>query len=383
MNRLLFLLGTLLCLALPSCEKFDVPTLTPPEPSSSFDLQISPCDDGESIDISQIPQAIIDFLDENYPNSNISDADIHQFVNNVLAYAIELDDDLEILFDQNGLVISASNSDWDDDDDDIAIADLPASIIEYISTNYPNATIDEAEFDDFYGTTYIEVELDQFDDLELYFTIDGQFLCLDDSDDDDDDNGNDDDDDDGNDDDDDDGNDDDDDDGNDDDDDDGNDDDDDDGNDDDDDDGNDDDDDDGNDDDDDGNGNNGVPGLIVAYVSVNYQDYKIEEIELEDICGGVTVYEVELEGPDPDLELYFDLNYNFLFEAYDVTVADLPAAVVSTLDTDFAGYEIDTDELEQHVYPDGSIQYRVELTLADDDVELILDADGNVLCSDN
>lgn len=346
MNRFLFLLGTLLCLALPSCDDLVIPSLTPPGPNSPVTVEISPCDDGESISVSELPQSVIDFLDENYPNSDISDADIYQFVNNVLTYAVELDDDLEILFDENGLVIGASN---DDDDEDIPLDELPASIIDYISANYPGATIEEAEFDDYYGTTYIEVELAGFDDLELYFTTDGEFLCLDDSNDDDDggndDNG---------------------------------------GSDDDDDDGDDDgDDDDGDDDDDEYDGN--VPGPIADYVSANYAGYYIESIDNEDICDDVPAIEVELEGPDPDPELYFDTNYNFLFVSYDISAADLPDAVVASLDTNYPGYSLEEDDLERHEYPDGAVEYRVELELPgdDDEIEVVLAADGNIVCTDD
>jgi hypothetical protein len=347
MNRLFLLLGTLLCLALPSCEQFDVPTLTPPGPSSPVDLEISPCDDGESIDVSQVPQAIIDFLDENYPNSDISDVDLYQFVNNVLAYAIELDDDLEILFDENGLVISASN---DDDDDDIAIADLPAAVIEYIAANYPDASIDEAEFDDYYGTTYIEVELDQFDDLELYFTTDGVFLCLDDSNDDDDDDNGDDGDDDGD---------------------------------------NDDDDDDDDGDDDNGDDDDGyqgtVPGPIADFVNANYPDYYIEDIDDEDICDDVPAIEVELEGPDPDPELYFDTDYNFLFVSYDINASALPDPVLAELEAQFPGYSLEDDDLERHEYPNGDIEYRVKLELPgdDDEIEVVLTETGTIVCTDD
>ena len=318
----MLLLGTLLCLAFSSCDDSETLSLTPPGPTSPVEAALSPCDDGESISASQLPQSVIDFLAENYPNSEISDADIYQLGNNVRTYAVELDDDLEILFDENGLVISASN---DDDDEAIPFDELPASIVDYISANYPGATAVAAEFEDFYGSTYIEVELDQFDDLELYFTTDGAFLCLDDSNDDDD----------------------------------------------------------GGNDDDGYQGN--VPDQIADFVSTNYPNYYLEDIDSEDLCGDVPAIEVELEGPDPDPELYFSTSYEFLFVSYDISAGALPDAVTAALNEDYPGYSLEDDDLERHEYPGGDLEYRVKIELPgdDDDIEVVLTEAGAIVCTDD
>jgi len=57
-----------------------------------------------------------------------------------------------------------------DDDDEVMASLLPEAILTYISQNYPNATIHEADFED----GGYEVELSN--DLELYFDTNGLFL---------------------------------------------------------------------------------------------------------------------------------------------------------------------------------------------------------------
>lgn len=65
-----------------------------------------------------------------------------------------------------------TNDDDDDehDDDDVSISDLPQSVVDYLSANYPGISIDEIELED----GMIEVEL--VNDTEIYFTSSGQWI---------------------------------------------------------------------------------------------------------------------------------------------------------------------------------------------------------------
>jgi len=79
----------------------------------------------------------------------------------------ELIEDADDLFDRDGR------------DRRIAADELPASVLDYLSTNYPEFSVKYAEVDpDYYA--YYEVRLSN--GLELYFDRQGNFLGIDDDD---------------------------------------------------------------------------------------------------------------------------------------------------------------------------------------------------------
>ncbi|RMG64291.1 MAG: hypothetical protein D6722_16975, partial [Bacteroidetes bacterium] len=95
-------------------------------------------------------------------------------------YGVELDNGMELFFDLQGTFLgTGSTYDCDGDDDDyIDPATLPSAVLTYISTNYPNANIYEAEIeDDCEDDDVYRVELDN--DVELYFDLQGNFLGTD------------------------------------------------------------------------------------------------------------------------------------------------------------------------------------------------------------
>lgn len=127
-----------------------------------------------------------------------------------------------------------------------------------------------------------------------------------------------------------------------------------------------------------------MPASVQTFISGSYPGYQIDEVYKEDICDDVPVYEVELEdGPGPDIDLYFDLNWTFLFRASRIAKASLPAPVFSTIQAQFPGYVIIPDSAERYDFPDGSVQYKVELEQNDDDDwEVVLTAGGNIVCAE-
>lgn len=86
----------------------------------------------------------------------------------------ELDDNEYEVYLSNGLEVIFSLDGvflgWEADNAIIANSVLPASVLEYIQQNYPTATIDDAEM----NSQYIEVEF--FNEVELYFDLMGNFL---------------------------------------------------------------------------------------------------------------------------------------------------------------------------------------------------------------
>lgn len=357
MKNLIFgALALITTFTLGSCNLLDDNSSSAGSPFSTVfnpDAIFSPCEDGVDASYSDLPTAAQDYIQENYPNWEVNDVDRYLESGDV-RFGVELDSlnaEYELLFDENGTLISAGP---DDDDTYISISDLPQEVLDYLEAEFPGMAIDEVSIDVEYGLEFFEVEL--YDDLEVYFSIDGVFACSENSDgnddDDDDDDGNDDD-------------------GNDDDDDDDN------GNDDDDD-----DDDDGNDDDDDDDDQvNNLPSGVSEFINSNYPGYQIDEAYLEEYCNNTNILEVEIEMGSQDRDLYFDLDGNFLFEGDDISTTSLPAAVAATLNAEYPGFQIDDAEIL--TLADGTVQYWVEVENDNDEDEynVILTEDGNIVCS--
>ena len=78
--------------------------------------------------------------------------------------------DGKLLFDIAGGFICGDESFGVRQYGDIAIDDLPQNILDYITENYPDTSIDEAEIED--G----EYEVELKNGIDLYFDIDGNFL---------------------------------------------------------------------------------------------------------------------------------------------------------------------------------------------------------------
>ncbi|WP_282776116.1 PepSY-like domain-containing protein [Phaeodactylibacter xiamenensis] len=357
MKNLMFgALALITALTLGSCNLLDDNSSPGGNPFSTVfnpDAVFSPCDDGVDASYSDLPAAAQDYIQANFANWEVDDVDRY-LENGDVRFGVELDSlnlEYELLFDASGSLISSGP---DNDDTYISISDLPQEVLDYLEAEFPGMAIDEVSIDVEYGLEFFEVEL--YDDLEVYFSIDGIFVCSensdgndDDDDGDDDDNGNDDDDDDN-----------------------GNDDDDDDDN------GNDDD-----DDDDDDNEVNNLPAGVSEFINSNYPGYQIDEAYTEEFCNNTNILEVEIEMGSQDIDLYFDLDGNFLFEGDDISTASLPAAVVATLNAQYPNYNI--NDAEMLTLPDGSIQYWVEVENDDDDDEdeydVVLTADGSIICS--
>ncbi|RMG63767.1 MAG: hypothetical protein D6722_17415, partial [Bacteroidetes bacterium] len=93
-------------------------------------------------------------------------------------YEVELSNGMELYFDLQGNFLGTDDA-YGCDDDYVDPATLPSAVLSYISTNYPNASIYEAEQDYECGAEVYEVELDN--GVELYFDLQGNFLGTDDT----------------------------------------------------------------------------------------------------------------------------------------------------------------------------------------------------------
>ncbi len=284
---------------------------------------ISPCEWGDDIHLDSLPQTILDYLNTEFANIEIDGAEVF-FDEGQMRYGIRLDNGMEILFDENGVVISSGD---DDDEISVAVDSLLQSILDYVGDNFPGISIGAASIEIEFGDTYFEIELDN--DIDLYFDHLGNFLCQDDEgqhDDDEDDDG---------------------------------------------------------DDDHDGPSFGNLPDSILAFLQELYPNLEIEDIDIEDLCDNTRVIEVELEGVDDEkIEVYFSLQWELLFVAQEISEEELPTAVLDGLAAAYPDYTLEDDDIYQWNMADGSIQYSLEVETDEEDYDIIMQADGTILCVD-
>lgn len=126
--------------------------------------------DDEHIPSSELPQNILDFISDNFPGINIEEAELENNGN----YEVELENDVELIFDGDGNFLGRAQDENDDeqgeDEEDIDPSALPQIILDYIAENYPDNTIIEAEKEE----EGYEVTLNN--GVELEFDAEGNFL---------------------------------------------------------------------------------------------------------------------------------------------------------------------------------------------------------------
>lgn len=136
-------------------------------------------DDGENdfgdreLMSSELSPTITEFLEKYYPGASVEEAEVE----NNGHIKVELDNDTKLIFDAEGNFVGQAkdeHGDEDEGDEDIAIADLPQAIKDYITSNYPENSIVEAEKED----EGYEVSLN--DGNELKFDSEGNFVSAED-----------------------------------------------------------------------------------------------------------------------------------------------------------------------------------------------------------
>jgi hypothetical protein len=125
-----------------------------------------------------------------------------------------------------------------------------------------------------------------------------------------------------------------------------------------------------------------LPIPIQNYLNANYPGAEIEESEIDTLCNGTAVYEVEVEvSDDNEIELTFDAEGNLLFTENEIKVGELPAAVTASIAANFAGYS--TAEAEKWSMADGSVRYEAALKKnGQPTLEVLFAADGMVICQE-
>lgn len=118
-----------------------------------------------------IPQAILDYVAEHYPNNYITEWEIEDTYQEV-----ELDNDLELEFTLDGVFIRVDMDDDENDDEVLAIDDIPSVIMDYISTHFPSNTIVGAWIDS--DDDNITYEINLSGTIELEFNDGYQIISI-------------------------------------------------------------------------------------------------------------------------------------------------------------------------------------------------------------
>ena len=119
-------------------------------------------DDGNHVDPATLPAAIGAYITKNYPGTTITKAE-----KSATEYEVKLSNGVKLEFNLDGSFKEVSGGRRGADD---PIITLPANIMTYIATNYPNTTIVKAEK----SLTRYEVRLSNL--VKLEFDLDGKFI---------------------------------------------------------------------------------------------------------------------------------------------------------------------------------------------------------------
>lgn len=146
------------------------------------------------IDVNQLPESVGTYISDNYPESEIEEAEkIESAKGNFFEVEIENenDEEIELLFDADGNfveeVIEADDEGENDNDGEeveeeneieIEVSELPEGVIKYVTQNYAEYTITEAEKETTEERVFFEVELKNADglDVDLVFDEKGNFI---------------------------------------------------------------------------------------------------------------------------------------------------------------------------------------------------------------
>lgn len=147
-----------------------------------------------AINIDQLPEVVISYISENYAGSEIEEAEsLENPEGSFFEVEIETanDEEIELLFSNDGNfikeVIESDEEDEGEEDDDgeenevkVDPGDLPAAILEYISQNYGDYSLTEAEKETNKEGIFYEVEITSPDnkEVDLIFEENGTFIGL-------------------------------------------------------------------------------------------------------------------------------------------------------------------------------------------------------------
>lgn len=128
--------------------------------------------DQNEFPVSEWPTSLRSYITSEFPGFSIGTIQSYKDAQGSEFLLATMDNQGVLLFDDSGVFICGDESFSlaSGYDEDIKYEDLPQNIRDYIEVNYPNTTVDEAEFED--GKYEIELK----DGTEICFDQQGNFL---------------------------------------------------------------------------------------------------------------------------------------------------------------------------------------------------------------
>lgn len=127
-------------------------------------LTITNIDANSQLPNSVIPQSILDYVSQNYPDNFITDWELESDYQEV-----ELNNGLELEFSLEGVFIRVDENNDDDDDNEVILTanEIPSEIKTYVTTHFPNNSITRAIKET--ENNVVSYELHLTENIELNF----------------------------------------------------------------------------------------------------------------------------------------------------------------------------------------------------------------------
>lgn len=123
-----------------------------------------------------------------------------------------------------------------------------------------------------------------------------------------------------------------------------------------------------------------LPAAIVSYIQVNYPGYTIRHAEYDSLCPDGAVKDVFI-GTDSarPVKLVFAADNSFLLTASRIRYEDVPQAVKDYINLNYPRYQVCRGS-EKFVLADNSVQYMIYLEQNRSHLRVRLTADGLLIC---
>jgi hypothetical protein len=122
-----------------------------------------------------------------------------------------------------------------------------------------------------------------------------------------------------------------------------------------------------------------LPVAINDYILANYSGFKVIHAQVDTICQGVVTEVLVCTTATEPVKLVFDASGVYLFKAQRIKYNDVPVEVSAAVTTNYSTYKV-KKRSEKFTLADGSVQYKVFMSLDSTRKLVTFNADGTVSC---
>jgi len=115
------------------------------------------------------------------------------------------------------------------------------------------------------------------------------------------------------------------------------------------------------------------------YISSNYADYTVIHAEVDTICQGIVTEVFVCSTTKEPVKLVFDATGTIIFKAERINYADVPTEISAAVTANYSTYNV-KKRAEKYTLADGSLQYKVFMSLNKTRKSVTFNADGTVSC---